>query len=279
MDGNRFLPQNLMPYGGPSQNRESWKQQLKAFIITFGTSALIGLFANWLAPNEQIYPTDSAFDKKVEPIKIFMEDIKELIKPDAGGSKKSTAPIENSINNSMPTQITTVNDIPTIDIVVPDDGLDNDLNELIDEMNTLMGSDGNNTLDGLTANGLGTGGFGDGNGNGIGNGNKDGINVIEIPDETVFVAYDKEPGVDMGKLSRSIIYPQIAKKAGLEGRVVVRVLVGPDGEVLRADVMNGKEIFHISALEAVKAADFQPAILDGRPVISWIRIPITYKLD
>ncbi len=73
-------------------------------------------------------------------------------------------------------------------------------------------------------------------------------------------------------------YPLFAQKAGIEGTVLIRILLGKDGRVKEARVMNGKEILRESALEAVKQYVFTPARQNDRPVQVWMAIPIRFRL-
>lgn len=75
-------------------------------------------------------------------------------------------------------------------------------------------------------------------------------------------------------------YPEIAKRAGIEGKVMVRILVDEKGSVAEAEVV--KEVgsgLDESAVTAVKAARFNPGILNGKPVKVRIVIPVEYHLS
>ena len=52
-------------------------------------------------------------------------------------------------------------------------------------------------------------------------------------------------------------YPNLAEKAGLEGTVDVKLLVGSDGRVKKATVLRGKEIFHKAHAEGRHAVCLQ----------------------
>lgn len=82
------------------------------------------------------------------------------------------------------------------------------------------------------------------------------------------------------KLIRQIapVFPAAARKAGIQGAVFVKVLVGTDGKVKHAEVVKGHEIFHESALEAARGFVFMPAMQNERPVKVWVTIPIEFRL-
>lgn len=74
-------------------------------------------------------------------------------------------------------------------------------------------------------------------------------------------------------------YPDLARKAGLEGTVYVKLLVGSDGRVKKAGVLRGDEIFHKATMKAVMQFVFTPAIQNDRPVPVWVVMPIVFKLQ
>jgi len=75
------------------------------------------------------------------------------------------------------------------------------------------------------------------------------------------------------------IYPPIAKDAGMEGDVLVRMLVGIDGRVKRAEI-EGKSapMFDEYALAAARQWIFTPATSNGNPVPVWVRVPMKFQL-
>lgn len=97
------------------------------------------------------------------------------------------------------------------------------------------------------------------------------------PDEFVFV--EKEPEFDYADLQRRVQYPEIARRAGIEGKVVVKVLVGKDGKPKRAFVADSpSDMLNDAALKAVLATTFTPAIQNGNPIDVWVTIPIIFKI-
>ncbi|MBX3044657.1 MAG: energy transducer TonB [Candidatus Kapabacteria bacterium] len=104
--------------------------------------------------------------------------------------------------------------------------------------------------------------------------------VEEEPDIDAFIAVEKDPQVDLAKLQKSIVYPDMARRAGIEGRVIVRVLVGADGKVRRSVIEDSDNVMLNDA--AIKAVNdyglFTPAIQNGQPITCWVSIPITFRL-
>lgn len=99
------------------------------------------------------------------------------------------------------------------------------------------------------------------------------------PDPDDFVAVEKEPYVDLVALQKKVIYPEMAKRAGIEGRVTIRVLVGKDGKPRRFRIDDSdNDILNKAASDAVMSSTFPPGIQNGQPVECWVSIPITFKL-
>jgi len=75
-------------------------------------------------------------------------------------------------------------------------------------------------------------------------------------------------------------YPESARRDGKEGRVLLRVLVNEEGRTASVQVnrSSGVESLDQAALEAIKRWRFSPARLGDKPVESWVRIPIDFRL-
>ncbi|RMD92863.1 MAG: energy transducer TonB [Calditrichaeota bacterium] len=98
----------------------------------------------------------------------------------------------------------------------------------------------------------------------------------------IFVAYD-EPPMPIGgfaAIQRKLKYPDIARKAGIEGKVIVNVLVDVDGRVVNAKIL--KSLGHSgcdeAAIQAIKSVRWKPAKQRDRPVKVWVGIPVIFKL-
>jgi TonB family protein len=103
-----------------------------------------------------------------------------------------------------------------------------------------------------TASGSGAGvgegsGGGEAQGGGVGAGKGDGLRGKKL--------YAPEP-----------VYPPIAKAAGAEGSVSVRVLVDEDGNVVAAEAVSGHPLLQSAAVDAAREAKFKPTVVEGKPV-------------
>lgn len=78
------------------------------------------------------------------------------------------------------------------------------------------------------------------------------------------------------------IYPEDARKNGIQGNVHVQILVGKDGLVKEATVIKnetGSKDLEKAALDAVYKWKFDPGKLEGKPVEVHVIIPIKFKLQ
>ncbi len=102
----------------------------------------------------------------------------------------------------------------------------------------------------------------------------------KLPDPDEFVAVEKEPVWDQGELQRRIKYPEIARRNGIEGTVIVRALVDKYGRVAdtRIDRSDNKAL-EDAARDAVSKTPFTPAEQNKQPVAVWIQIPVVFALN
>ena len=75
-------------------------------------------------------------------------------------------------------------------------------------------------------------------------------------------------------------YPRIAKRHGYEGLVVLNVFVMESGSVGKVELKksSGYDVLDNSALDAVRKWTFIPGKKNGRPVPSWVVVPIRFDL-
>lgn len=74
------------------------------------------------------------------------------------------------------------------------------------------------------------------------------------------------------------VYPEMARRAGLQGQVLVAFIVTREGRVAEPRVLKGPEIFRAAALEAVRQFLFEPAMQNDRGVAVRMTIPIRFSL-
>ena len=102
---------------------------------------------------------------------------------------------------------------------------------------------------------------------------------IKIDDDTPpadFVAVEKEPVV-VKKVEPK--YPELAMRAGLEGKVWVKIWVDKEGKAKQVLIMKSDaEIFNEPAIEAAKQFVFTPAYMNNGPVSVWVSVPFKFRL-
>jgi protein TonB len=75
-------------------------------------------------------------------------------------------------------------------------------------------------------------------------------------------------------------YPKQAKKAKIQGRVLIQAMVEVDGTVSELKVMESVPELDAAAIAAVRQWSFEPALdCEGRPVAAQLLIPVLFKLD
>ena len=74
------------------------------------------------------------------------------------------------------------------------------------------------------------------------------------------------------------VYPEKARKESIEGKVSLKLLVNVDGSVSDVRVLEGPEIFHQAAIDAISQSQFKPAEHNGKVVPVWIVMPIEFSL-
>lgn len=104
----------------------------------------------------------------------------------------------------------------------------------------------------------------------------------EEEEEDFFVAVEQMPELIGGltKLQSSIRYPELARKAGIEGRVIVQFIVTENGTVENPRVIRGiGGGCDEEALRAVKEAKFEPGRQRGIPVRVQYSLPVIFRLQ
>ena len=121
----------------------------------------------------------------------------------------------------------------------------------------------------------------------------DGSMKIELPwgkskphnfykSDEYFVVVEQQPypigGLD--SLQAKIEYPEIAKRAGIEGKVFIKAYIDEKGNVVDAGVIKGIGAgCDEAALKAVQETKFIPGMQRGKPVKVQVSIPIIFKLQ
>ena len=109
------------------------------------------------------------------------------------------------------------------------------------------------------------GGIGDGE---AGPGGDRGLDPVEVTGDMV------RP-VLLEKVNPS--YPQVARRAGLGGRVTVRAVIAEDGSVESVEVFfSTNPLFNDAAVDAVRKWRYRPAHMNGRPVRVYFSVVVDF---
>jgi len=101
--------------------------------------------------------------------------------------------------------------------------------------------------------------------------------ISESTGEAEFYRFD-EPPVLTEFVSPE--YPEAARASGLEGSVMVRVLVDTDGRVRELKVLKSSDpVFEPAALAAASRWVFKPAKWQHKATRSFVAVPVQFALD
>jgi TonB family protein len=74
------------------------------------------------------------------------------------------------------------------------------------------------------------------------------------------------------------IYPPEARQQGIQGQVLMKVVVSETGDVDSVEVISGDPALTQAAVDAVKQWKFKPFIKNGKPVKAFAKIPVNFAL-
>lgn len=101
-------------------------------------------------------------------------------------------------------------------------------------------------------------------------------------EEQFFIVVENMPQLigGLGKLQSQVTYPEMARRAGIEGRVTIQFIVNERGQVENPRVIRGiGGGCDEEALKAVSKARFTPGLQRGRPVKVQYSLPIVFRLQ
>ncbi len=104
----------------------------------------------------------------------------------------------------------------------------------------------------------------------------------EEEDEEIFVIVEQMPEIIGGTqaIYKYLNYPEMARKAGVEGLVVVQVIVEADGRPTDPQVVRSPgPILDEAAVAAVMQVRFKPGMQRGKPVRVRYALPVRFRLN
>jgi len=116
-------------------------------------------------------------------------------------------------------------------------------------------------------------GTGDGSGGGPG---KDGDPSDASPVRVVRAHVDVQPPAKVHDLAP--VYPELARRIGVQGVVIIECMIAPNGRVADARVLSGHPLLDQAALEAVNQWVYTPTRVNGVPVAVLMTVTVKFHL-
>ncbi len=76
------------------------------------------------------------------------------------------------------------------------------------------------------------------------------------------------------------VYPPEARQAGIEGTVILEATIDTQGKVIKVKVLKGEnELLNKAGIEALQQWEYEPAIVDGKPLQFVITVTMRFALN
>jgi len=118
--------------------------------------------------------------------------------------------------------------------------------------------------------------------------NIEALENVDILDENAtiqFIPHDEPPKPVDGyvAIQKQLHYPEIAQKAGIEGKVLIWAFVDKTGKITKAKIKkgigSGDSSCEKAALAAISNTEWEPATAKDEPLGVWVMVPIEFKLN
>jgi periplasmic protein TonB len=77
--------------------------------------------------------------------------------------------------------------------------------------------------------------------------------------------------------SGAVAYPEIARQAGVEGNVIVRIVIDKTGKVTDAKVLSGPMLLRDAAVSSLRDRKYKPSTLNGHPISVEMLVTIQFR--
>ena len=74
-------------------------------------------------------------------------------------------------------------------------------------------------------------------------------------------------------------YPPLALAARIWGQVLLKAIIGKDGEIKELQLVSGHPLLAPAAIEAVRQWRYRPYLLNGKPVEVETAITVTFQIS
>jgi len=103
---------------------------------------------------------------------------------------------------------------------------------------------------------------------------------VNVNGEDEMLPVERQPEMDLERFKAMINYPPEAKAQGISGKVIVSARIGPSGQTEAVQIASSDNpMLNAAAAMAVLMTPFTPALVDGQPTPTWVRVPVQFKLD
>jgi periplasmic protein TonB len=75
------------------------------------------------------------------------------------------------------------------------------------------------------------------------------------------------------------VYPEIARRARIEGKVILDAVIGENGRVRDIRVLHSEPLLDAAAMDAVRQWQFTPTLLNGQPVSVIMTVTVAFRLN
>lgn len=100
------------------------------------------------------------------------------------------------------------------------------------------------------------------------------------PGDFIVVQKQAEPIGGFAAIAQHLEYPEVARKARIEGRSVIWAKIDKKGNVVETRVQKslGFEPCDEAARKAIEAVKWDPALQRDQPVSVWVSVPVDFRL-
>ena len=104
-----------------------------------------------------------------------------------------------------------------------------------------------------------------------------------LPSHAATIAKEPRVGVAAEVMQKLLLhrvepdYPEAARKANLQGIVVLDIVVGRDGSVVEVNPVSGPYVLAKSAMDALRWWKFKPYLVNGNPAVVKTTVAVEFK--
>ncbi len=103
---------------------------------------------------------------------------------------------------------------------------------------------------------------------------------MNVNGEDEMLPVERQPEMDLERFKAMINYPPEAKAQGISGKVIVSARIGASGQTEAVQIASSDHpMLNAAAAMAVLMTPFTPALADGQPIATFVRVPVQFRLD